>query len=89
MLSLMLDPRFKILHLVFSFVGQEEGVSIVDEYYKRILYPMLLKGYHHLHPMTESIECVDQTNDEDSSLDIFNTLHPQVSHQRNLSPGNY
>jgi hypothetical protein len=36
MLSLMLNPRFKILHLVFSFVGQEEVVSIVVEYYRRI-----------------------------------------------------
>jgi len=32
MLSLMLDPRFKNLHLVSYFVGQEEGVSIVNEY---------------------------------------------------------
>jgi hypothetical protein len=32
MLSLMLDPRFKSLHLIFSFVGLEECVSILDEY---------------------------------------------------------
>ncbi len=31
MLSLMLDPRFKNLCLVSSFVGRKEGVSIVDE----------------------------------------------------------
>ncbi len=49
---LMLDPRFKSFHLVSSFVGQEEGVSIMDEYDKKTLYPMLLKCYHHLHPMT-------------------------------------
>jgi hypothetical protein len=68
---LMLDPRFKSFHLVFSFVGQEEGVSIVDEYDRKTLYPMLLKCYHHLHPMTKSVGCVDQTCDENSSLDIF------------------
>jgi hypothetical protein len=51
MLSLMLDPRFKSIHLISSFVGREEGVSIVDEYDKSILYPMLLKCYHGLHPM--------------------------------------
>jgi len=89
MFSLMLDSRFKILRLIFSFVGREEGVSIVDEYCKRTLYPMLLKSYHHLHPMTKFVECADQTNDEDFNLDLFNRLHPQVSHQRNLSPGNY
>ncbi len=47
----MLDLRFKNLRLVSSFVGQEEGVSIVDEYDRRTLYPMFLKCYHHLHPM--------------------------------------
>jgi len=71
MLSLMLDPGFKSFHLVSSFVGQEEGVNIVDEYDRRTLYPTLLKCYHHLHPLTKSIGCVDQTSDEDSSLDIF------------------
>jgi len=71
MLFLMLDLRFKILCLIPSFVGWKEGVSIADEYYRRILYHTLLKCYHHLHPMTKFVECVDQTNDEDSSLDIF------------------
>ncbi len=32
MFSLTLNPRFKKLYLVSSFVGQEEGVNIVDEY---------------------------------------------------------
>jgi hypothetical protein len=74
MLSLMLDPRFKSLHLIFSFIGREEGISIVDEYDKRTLYPMLLKCYHHLHPMTKFVECVDEIGDEDSSLDIFQQI---------------
>jgi hypothetical protein len=48
MLFLMLDPRFKSLCLVSFILGWEEGVSIMDEYDKTILYPMLLKCYHHL-----------------------------------------
>jgi hypothetical protein len=52
MLFLMLDLRFKNLHLVFSFVVRKERVNIVDEYDKRTLYPMFLKCYHHLHPLT-------------------------------------
>jgi hypothetical protein len=56
----MLDLRFKSLHLVSSFVNQEEGVNIVDEYDRETLYLMLLKFYHHLHPMTKSIGCVEQ-----------------------------
>jgi hypothetical protein len=71
MLALLLNFRFKSLRLVFSFVGQEKGVNIVDEYDSRTLYPMLLKCYRHLHLMIESIGCVDQTSDEDFSLDIF------------------
>ncbi len=54
-----------------SFVGREEGVNIVNIYDKINLYPMFLKCYHHLHPMTKSIGCVDQTCDEYSSLNIF------------------
>jgi hypothetical protein len=71
MLSLMLDPKFKSFCLVSSFVGQEESVNIVDEYDRRTLYPMLLKCYHHLHAIIKSTRCVNQTSDEDSSLDIF------------------
>ncbi len=71
MLFLMLDPKFKSFCLVFSFAGQEKNVNIVDEYDKRTLYPMFLKCYHHLHPIIESIGCVNQIGDEDSSLDIF------------------
>jgi hypothetical protein len=41
----MLDLRFKNLCLISSFVGRKEGVSIVDEYDWRTLYPMHLKFY--------------------------------------------
>jgi hypothetical protein len=59
MLSLMFDPKFKNLLLVFFFVDREKGVSIVDEYDKRTLYPMLLKCYYHLHSMKFFVRCVD------------------------------
>jgi hypothetical protein len=73
-LYLMIDSRFKNLCVVFSFVGQEEDVSIVDEYDRRTLYLMFLKCYHHLHLMIESVGCVNQIGDEDSSLDIFQQI---------------
>jgi hypothetical protein len=89
MLSLMLDPIFKNLCLVFSFVGREECVSIVDEYDRKTLYPMLLKCHHHLHPMIEYVECVNKIGDEDSNLDIFQRT-PSISEpSKNLSLGNY
>ncbi len=74
MLSLMLDSTFKSFYLVFSFIGQEESVNIMDEYDTSSLYPMLLKCYHHLHPITKYIGCIDQTIDEDCNLDIFQQI---------------
>jgi hypothetical protein len=40
-------------------MNKEEGVNIVDEYDWKTLFPMHLKCYQHLHPMIESVECVD------------------------------
>ncbi len=44
------------------------------EYDRRTLYPLILKCYHHLHPMTKYVGCVDQIIDEDYSLDIFQQI---------------
>jgi hypothetical protein len=35
----------------------------MDEYDRKTLYPM--------HPMTKSVKCINQTYDEDFSMDIF------------------
>jgi hypothetical protein len=68
----MLDHRLKNLCLILFFVGHEKNVSIVEEYDKQSLYPMLLKCYHCLHPIVESkVGCVDQTTNVDFNLDIF------------------
>ncbi len=54
MLALMLDPRYKSLCLVSSFIGRDQGVSIVQQYDTMSLYPMFMKCYYHLHPSIES-----------------------------------
>ncbi len=46
----------------------------MNEYDKRILYPMILKCYHHFHPITKYVGCVDQIIDEDYRLDIFQQI---------------
>ncbi len=43
MISLMLDPKYKNLCIVSSFVGKEQGVVLVEKYDRKSLYPMLLK----------------------------------------------
>jgi ATP-dependent protease Clp ATPase subunit len=53
MLSLMLDPRFKSLRLVSSFIGRKQVVSIVEDYDQQSLFPMLLRCYHILHLMAK------------------------------------
>ncbi len=53
MFSLMLDPIFKNICLVHSFIGHEQGVTIVKECDKRFLFPMFLKFHHHSHPMVK------------------------------------
>jgi hypothetical protein len=44
MLALMLDPRYKNLTIVFTFVGKVLGV-VVKEYDKKALFLMLLKTH--------------------------------------------
>ncbi len=51
MVSLMLNLRFKILYIISSFVGREQGVAIVKEYDRKSLYPMLVICHEHLHPL--------------------------------------
>ncbi len=46
----------------------------MDKYDKRTLYPMLLKCYHHLHPIIKSIECVNQIVDEICNMDFFQQI---------------
>ncbi len=51
MVSLMLNPRFKSLCIVSSFVGREQGVVLIEENDRKFLYPMLIKCREHLHPL--------------------------------------
>ncbi len=73
MISLMLDPRFKSLPIVSSFVGKEQGVALVKEYDRKTLYPMLMKCHEHLHPLVRlDMNCANQNLfQQDYSLDIF------------------
>jgi hypothetical protein len=71
--SLMLDPQFKSLCLVSSFVGHEQDISIVEKYDRKSSQPMLLKCYHHLHDLVEiyDVESIEHRSYENNSLDIF------------------
>jgi hypothetical protein len=53
-ISFMLDPRYKSLHIVSSFVGKEQGVVLVKEYDRKSLYPMLVRCHEHLYLLVRS-----------------------------------
>jgi hypothetical protein len=53
MLALTLHPRFKRLKLMSSFIGREHGVTTTEKYDRKSFFPMLLKSYHHLHPLSK------------------------------------
>ncbi len=43
MISLMLNLRYKSLHIVSSFVGREQGIALFEEYDRKSLYPIMVK----------------------------------------------
>ncbi len=54
MLVLMLDTRFKDLHLMFYFIGGDKKITIVEQYDTMSLYAMPMKCYYPLHPSIQS-----------------------------------
>lgn len=73
MIFSMLNLRFISFCLTFSFVGKEQGITIVEKYDRKSLYAMLLKCHHPL-VKTESF-FANSGVDEDYSLDIFEHTH--------------
>jgi hypothetical protein len=68
----MFDLGSKNFCQMFSFIGCEQGVTIVEEYDRKSLFPMFLKCHHHVHPMVEfKSYFANQGNDEDSSLNTI------------------
>jgi hypothetical protein len=57
---------------VFSFIGREQDVTIVEEYDNKSVYLLLLKCHHHLHPLVEFESVFTNIGvDEDYNLYIF------------------
>jgi len=57
---------------MFSFIGCEQGVTIVEEYDRKSLFPMFLKCHRHVHPMVKfKSDFGNQGNDENSSLNTI------------------
>jgi len=72
MFPLMFDLGSKNFCRMFSFIDCEQGVTIVEEYDRKYLFPMFLKFHHHVHPVVEfKSDFVNQGNDEDSSLNTI------------------
>lgn len=74
MLALMLDPKYKSMHLVTSYLEYEATTSLVVDYDEKILLPLLLEAYKGLMP--SKICCID---DEFDSLVDSQDLFQQTS----------
>ncbi len=58
--------------MVSSFIDCEQDISIVEECNNKILYPMLVKCYHHLHPLIDNGSAFTKEKIvENCNLDIF------------------
>ncbi len=71
MQALMLDPRFKSLKSIFSFISYEHEVAIIEKYDGKSLFLMFSKFYHHLHPLFEAKNFLIYIIDANRNLDIF------------------
>ncbi len=87
-LVLMLDSIFKSLRLMFSSIGHEHGVTITLKIDRKSLFFMLLKSYHHLHPLPKAKSYFVYKNDEDNNLDIFEivVVNSELHHKLLISP---
>jgi hypothetical protein len=72
--------------MISSFVEKEQGVLLVEEYDRKILYLMLVKCNEHLHPFIRlDRNCVDQDILSKITVWIFlNKLKTQVDQQKSL-----
>jgi hypothetical protein len=71
MLTFILDPRFKSLKLIFSFIVHKYGVAIIKEYDRKSLFSIFFKSYHRLHSLFEVESSFICKVDEGNILDIF------------------
>jgi hypothetical protein len=82
MIFLMLDPRYKSLHIICSFVGREQGIALIEEYNRKSLYLMLVKCHELLHLLVRSKTNFANQNlfDQYCNLDIYlSSLQSQVN----------
>ncbi len=71
----MLLHKFQSLKLtLISCIGHEQGVIITKEYDMVSLFPMFLKVYHHLNPLSKVESSFAKKIDKDTNLDIFEML---------------
>jgi len=64
-------------------------MSIVEEYDKKSLFPMLLKFYYHLHPLSQVENSFINNIDQYNNLNIFEMITTTNELVKSLLIGNY
>ncbi len=63
-------------------------MSIVEEYDRITLYPMLVKLYNHLHPIVDGgSSFANHEADKDRGLDIFQMTRSNTNNEGNCNQG--
>jgi hypothetical protein len=73
MLAFMLDPRYKNMHLVITYLGCEATTTLVTNYDEQLLLPLLLEAYKGLLPNTK--DCLDEFASLVDSWDLFQHIN--------------
>jgi hypothetical protein len=59
MLTIMLNPKYKIMCLVITYLGHEAIAALVVDYDEQLLLPLLLEVYKGLLP--NGGDCLDES----------------------------
>ncbi len=74
----MLDPIFKSMHIMNTYVGYENATILVATYDEPMLLPLLMKVYKSSLPLVDELQTFESL-DGDSFKDLFHTTNTIIN----------
>jgi hypothetical protein len=75
MLAMVLNPHYKGFELVILYVGKEMALQIVDEYDKKVLFPLLVYAFKFFHPTHASEKAFRSTSQISQSTSLYDLMN--------------